>query len=387
MAKKTLKSNFELIGIAPNLLLKDVENTAPFLFEGEIQTEGKDRAYLAKLVFYKKNLSNLKHINLTEYFHLCMAAHWATAGTFVPTNVDNQIREGLWKHKDIQAHIDWMAKITIDSWGWNYEQVTNRKSYNPNNGQVMSTHEGTWLSVAIGAYNALVKNKKMTLAQEIADVILAEIKKEQDLLIELREKRDHINFLRSAALMAHNFGDLDRVIDQWQMPQDDPFRNQIYKLGHQLNPNYDPILAYTGAVNKRMLSVENHRHMSMRQARCLRRSYKFLIPVGPFMDEWGQTLGVAHNLSLAEKAEILVCFFEGFKRQDMAFGYARAYRGLLQALPDGLNTLLDYLAFDVVAEIKKSKFQQMAAITQEEFENDFKVQLEQFKCPETQMEF
>lgn len=387
MAKKVLRSALELNGIAPNLLLKDIEVTAPFLFKGEINTEGKERAYLAKLVFYKKNLNALKHINLTEYFHICMAAHWSTAGTFVPTNVDNQIREGLWKHQEVQGHIERMARITIDSWTWDYEQVTNRKAYNPTLNQVMSTHEGTWLSVAIGAYCALVKHKKTELAQEVADVILAEIEKEEKLLLHLREQRDHVNFLRSTALMAHNFGDLDRVIDQWQMPEDDPFRQRIYKLGHQLNPNYSPILAYSGQVNKKFLSVENHRHMSMRQAKCLRRSYKFLIPVGPFMDSWGEVLGSTKDLTLAEKGEIVSCLFEGFKRQDKAFGYARAYRGLLQALPDGLESLVADLPFDLVAELKKSSFSQIADQSKEEFEAHFKKNLEEFECPLTQMRF
>jgi len=387
MAKKVLRSNLELSGIAPNLLLRDVEITAPFLFKGEINLEGKDRAYLAKLVFYKKNLNALKHINLTEYFYLCLAAHWATAGTFVPTNVDNQIREGLWKHKDILGHIERMGKLTIESWSWNYEEVTNRKSYNPENGQVMSTHEGTWLSVAIGAYNALVKHKKIALADEVAQAILAEIEKEEKLLLELREKRDHINFLRSTALMAHNFGDLDRVIDQWEMPQDDPFRKRIYKLGHQLNENYSPILTYSGQVNRAFLSVENHRHMSMRQAKCLRRSFKFLIPVGPFMDDWGKTLGESKLLSNEEKGEIVACFFEGYKRQDLAFGYARAYRGLLSALPEGLETLAPDLPFDLVAEIKKSKFSLMADLPREEFESEFKTRLDKFECPLTGLTF
>lgn len=387
MAKKVLRSALELNGIAPNLLLKDIEVTAPFLFKGEINTEGKDRAYLAKLVFYKKNLNALKHINLAEYFHICMAAHWSTAGTFVPTNVDNQIREGLWKHEQIQAHIDRMARVTIESWTWNYEQVTNRKAYNPALNQVMSTHEGTWLSVAIGAYCALVKHKKTELAQEVADVILAEIEKEEKLLLHLREQRDHVNFLRSTALMAHNFGDLDRVIDQWQMPEDDPFRQRIYKLGHQLNPHYSPILAYSGQVNKKFLSVENHRHMSMRQAKCLRRSYKFLIPVGPFMDSWGEALGSSKDLTLAEKGEIVSCLFEGFKRQDKAFGYARAYRGLLQALPEGLESLVADLPFDLVAEIKKSPFTQIADQSKEEFEAQFKKNLEEFECPLTGLRF
>lgn len=387
MAKKVLRSNLELSGIAPNLILKDIEVTAPFLFKGEVNLEGKDRAYLSKLVFYKKNLNALKYINLSEYFYLCMAAHWATAGTYVPTNVDNQIREGLWKHKEIGGHIEKMARITIDSWNWNYEEVTNRKSYNPDKGQVLSTHEGTWLSVAIGAYNALIKYKKETLAREVAEVILEEISKEEKLLNYLREKRDHINFLRSTALMAHNFGDLDRVIDQWQMPEDDSFRKRIYKLGHQLNDSYSPILSYAGQVNKKFLSVENHRHMSLRQAKSLRRSYKSLVPVGPFMDEWGEMLGKSQDLTPSEKGEIVISLFEGFKRQDHAYGYARAYGGIMRGLSHDTNSLEAHLPFDLMAEIKKSAFLKISEIPKEEFESDFQKKLEGFECPVTKMIF
>jgi hypothetical protein len=375
------------IGIAPNLLLKDVENTSPWIFKGEINLNGQNRSYLNKLVFYKKNLNQLKHINLTEYFYLCMGAHWATAGTFVPTNVDNQIREGLWRHGEVGAHIEKMARITIDSWSWDFNDVTNRKCFNPKNGQVMSTHEGTWLSVAIGAYCALIKNKRTALAQEVADVILAEIEKEEKLLIELRETRDHVNFLRATALMAHNFGDLDRVIDQWGMPEDDPFRIRIYKLGHLPNPNYSPIFPYAGQVNKAFLSVENHRHMSMRKPRSLRRSSKFLIPVGPFMDQWGEILGKAENISLAEKGEIVASFFEGFKRQDFAYGYARAFRGLISSLPKGLDSLEADLPFDLVLEIKKSKFFEIALIPEDEFLQSFKTKLDEFVCPVTGIRF
>lgn len=386
MAKK-LPSGLKLIGISPNILLKNVENTAPFLFQGEIETSGPNRAYLAKLVFYKKNLKALAHIDLTEYFHLCLAAHWTTAGTFVPTDVDNQIREGLWRHETIGTHIQKMAKLTIESWQWDYEQVTNRKSYNPARGQVMSTHEGTWLSVAIGAYNALMKNKQLGLAQDMADVILAEIDKEEKLLIELREKRDHINFLRTTALMAHNFGDLDRVIDQWQMNTADPFHQRIYKLGHYLNASYSPILAYAGQVNKAFLANENHRHMSMRQPRCLRKSSKFLIPVGPFMDDWGKVLGESSILSNEEKVEIIAAFHEGFTRQDQAYGYIRAYHGLIGSLPNGVESLERDLPFDFYQTLKKSKFAKLAEQSREEFEEMFKNKLNEFVCPVTQIKF
>ena len=379
MAKKQLQSGLVLNGIAPNILLKNVENTAPFLFKGNLETSGPERGYLAKLIFYKKNLNLLKNIDLTEYFHICLAAHWATAGTFVPTDVDNQIREGLWKHELIGRHIEKMARLTIAAWTWDYTQVTNRKSFNFSRNQVMSTHEGTWLSVAIGAYCALIKNKNMVVANDVADVILAEIEKEEKLLLELREKRDHINFLRSTALMAHNFGDLDRVIDQWGMSDDDAFKKRIYKLGHKLNESYSPILYFSGLVNKEFLSVENHRHMSMRQPKCLRKSEKFLIPVGPFMDQWGEILGSSTELTLEEKAEIVSALFEGYNRQNQAYGYVRAFRGLTGALPEGLQTLEASLPFDLVHELKNSKLSESSQISKEDFEENMKRKLEAFE--------
>jgi hypothetical protein len=379
MAKKHLQSGLILNGIAPNILLKNVEHTAPFLFKGELEVQGLKNAYLAKLIFYKKNLHLLKNIDLTEYFHICLSAHWATAGTFVPTDVDNQIREGLWKHGEIGRHIERMAKLTIDSWTWDYTQVTNRKSFNFSGLQVMSTHEGTWLSVAIGAYCALIKNKKESLAQDVADVILAEISKEENLLLELREKRDHINYLRTSALMAHNFGDLDRVIDQWQMNEDDPFRKRIYKLGHRLNDSYSPILYFTGLVNKEFLSVENHRHMSLRQPKCLRNSHKYLVPVGPFMDDWGGILGKSNELSMPDKAEIIAALFDGYNRQNQAFGYVRAFRGMILNLPDGLSSMEEFLPYDLVLEIKKSPFFEASQISKEEFEHNISKRLDHFK--------
>lgn len=387
MAKKKLQSGTKLKGIAPNILLKHVENTAPYLFAGDLDTKSKGCEYLEKLRFYKKNLKLLKNIDLAEYFHICLSAHWATAGSFVPTDVDNQIRETLWKYDSIQKYIDKMAKLTIESWKWDYSEVTNRKSYNRSNDQVMSTHEGTWLSVAIGAYCALVKNRKPELSEQVAEVILAEIKKEETILLELREDRDHINFLRSAPLMAHNFGDLDRVIVQWGMEDANPFLKKIFKLGHNLNSDFDPILVYTGKVNKEFCSKENHRHMSMRQPKCLRRSHKFLIPVGPFMDDWGKTLGGSPLLSLEEKSEVVSAFYEGYKRQDQAFGYIRAYRSFLNELDDGLRSLEQSIPYDLISEIQKSEFSRLAEIPREEFEASYIENLSNFVCPVTEIKF
>jgi hypothetical protein len=384
MANKKSSSGFTIKGIAPNILLKQVESTAPFLFSGEVDTSLEGREYLEKLRFYKKNLKLLKNLDLHDYFHLCLCAHWSTAGTFVPTDVDNQIREGLWKQGVIGKHIDKMVKTTIASWKWDYSPMTNRVSYNEN---PMSTHEGTWLSVAIGAYCATLKQKRSDLASALEEVILAEVKKEESILLELIEKRDHINYLRAAPLMAHNFGDLDRVIVQWNMDLEQPFIKEIFKLGHQLNPSYSEVFVFTGKVNKAFSSKENHRHMALRTPRALRKSHKFLVPVGPFMDDWGVEL-VRHGiLSLEEIGEIVAGLYDGYQRQEQAFGYARALSGILSQLKNGFSSLESALPFDLIREIKDSEFFHLSEVSQEDFEKQYKEELELFRCSETTFKF
>jgi len=375
MSKKTLNVD----GIAPNLLIKDIEVTAPFLFQGEVSVKETGRGYLKKIIEAKKNLKNLKFMNLSEYFELCLSAHWATAGTYVPTNVDNQIREGLWRHQEIQGHIEKMGKLTLESFRWDYSPMTNRKLRLTETGEYLSTHEGTWLSVAIGAYCALKKHKKHELQEQVAELIVYEIKKEEKLLLDFLKRNDVASFLQCAALMAHNLGDLDRVIDQWKMPEDDPFRLKIYKLGHRIHPGYSEIFYFAGAVNKALVAQENHRHMSLRMAKCLRTSKDFLVPLGPYMEEWGEILGASQLLTFEEKAEILTAFFEGYKRQDLANGYIRGARGMIGKLPDGLVSLERYLAFDFMKEMKSSPFYEKMQIPREEFHESMVKRFNDFK--------
>ena len=102
--KKILRSGLILEGVAPNILLQHVEHGAPFLFNDGVDLTLPRRGYISKLIAAKKNMKSLQNLNLKDYFDLCLSAHWATAGSFVPTNVDNQIREGLWRHQHIGKH-------------------------------------------------------------------------------------------------------------------------------------------------------------------------------------------------------------------------------------------------------------------------------------------
>ena len=374
--KKKLQSGFVLDGIAPNLLLKDIENTAPFIFSREIDTSKPHRKFIENIIHHKKNLKQINHINIYEYFYLCLCAHWSTAGTYVPTDVDNQIRQKLWLHPQAKKHLQKMIDLSIDAWSWDYSEVTKRK-YTNSDGICMSTHEGTWLSVIIGAYCAAKKFNLPTDA--IEEVILKEVHKEQDYLIDLKEKQDAIGFIKATPLIAHNFGDLDRVMVAWGMHESDSFCKSIYRLGHDISDTYSPIIVYGGKVNKEFTCHENHRHLSLRKTKALRKSKELLVTVGPFMDDMGKNIANYNDLSLEEIAEIIICLWEGVNRQEEAFGYMRVFAQICKGLENGFSTLEPYMAFDVFQAIKKSKMFEHLNISQEEFELPYIQRLKNFK--------
>lgn len=75
-------------GIAVTALQTLVKNTAPFIFD--LKSTASTR-YIEILSNENSDLSSV------QYYEFCIAAHFATVGTFVPTDVDMAIREKLWR--------------------------------------------------------------------------------------------------------------------------------------------------------------------------------------------------------------------------------------------------------------------------------------------------
>ncbi len=385
MAKKKLASGLKIDSIAPNLLMKDIENTAPFLFQNEIETNRPNREYLYKLIFYKKNSNQLKHLSLYEYFYLCLCAHWTTAGTYVPTDVDNLIRQKLWLDPQAKKHLQKMIDLTITAWKWDYSEVTKRSCFDDQSDFYISTHEGTWLSVAIGAYCAA---KKFGLnSEKIEEVILQEIKNTENYLTLLNERQDSIKFISLAPLVAHNLGDLDRVMVAWDQHETDSFCKHIYKLGHRVSDSFSPLLFHAGKVNKAFTAKENHRHLSLRKSKALRMSKEFLVPVGPFMDDMGVAIGQSEKINIGQKAEIITALWDGINREQEAFGYMRVFARICNELDGGFSSFEEYLPFDVFQNIKKSNMYQHLEIDQSEFENTYKVKLREFSKDNNDLNF
>jgi hypothetical protein len=237
-------------GIEPVALIGLVENTAAFLFAPEFP----DLPYVETLREAKAQLD--ARLNHFEYFRLCLSAHYGTVATFVPTDVDNQIRKNLWNETLPLATTERMAELVLTSRTWEFRPVTTR--YAEAEGKYVSGHQGEWFSVAVGAY-ASHKGRSPGLAAALLAEILEELQLEARIFTNLKQQKNGIELLRCCTLLAHNLGDLDRVIDQWDLPPDDPLRAAVYKLGHEKHPTFGPAqqaLMQAGALNKAFMARE-----------------------------------------------------------------------------------------------------------------------------------
>jgi len=314
------------VAIIPTLLIEQVRQAAPFLFVGP-EPEGLARRYLRVLRAYDG-----RELNALEYYELCLCAHWATAGSFVPTDVDNGIRWKLWQDRQ-PGLVAEQAKLVLEALAWDYAPVTAKIS-GAGAGRI-STHEGTWFSVAVGAYAACLEAKP-AFSTVVLDAMVKEAAREDAAYAACG---DGIDLMKASALISHNFGDLDRVVDQWELKPGDPLRRALYDAAKPGSALFGGRLGRAGLIHQKHMGADNHRHYPLRAAKGLRKSADLLLPVGPFFDDWGRRVGRHPALTPNESAEAVRALTDGWVRMHEPAGYARALAGILEVFPGGRSAL------------------------------------------------
>jgi hypothetical protein len=326
-------------GISPELLISQIKNTMPYLFEG---TSAINTLEPTQIVFNKISNPDLA-LSHVEYFKLCYSAHVLTVGTPVPTDVDNQIRQKLWpKNLPLELALE-MTDFVIKSVSWDFTLLSDRFQYGKKNQahQFVSGHQGEWFTVATGAYCALAKYSSSE-AQNKKHELFLEIKKQIELHAEvfasLWREQDGIGCLKAASSIAHNFGDLDRVMDMWELDGTDPLRRDYYKLtahpfDHKKELRFMGRLWVAGELYKSKicgssLALENHRHYALRKIRALRNRPDFMIPTAPFFDSWGNRL--AQNTLEYDVPPLLNEIKLAWDKQKGTVAYGRAICGILE---------------------------------------------------------
>jgi hypothetical protein len=310
--------------IAPETLIAQVRSTAPFLADRLPAAEsarlidigGSPDGFLRVLASWE----NLSRSSLTpeeqlqDYFAFCLACHHATVATFVPTDVDTKIRGIVWREsRDIQV-LRPMLRFALASRGWSEDGISVRAV------RGVSDHNGEqWSAIAAGL-GYLLERGDTASAGEALEAIELEIDREQAVFDAVCAERDaELDVLRLSMTLAHNRGDLTQGMGFWKRTAATaPLMEHLSTRGRFARAVF--IYQHTG------LSAEGHRHYPLRHVKALRRSPATLLPLCPFLDEWG---GVVAQLE--ESHEVLAALVLGCQKVQGQQGYYRAIAGMRAA--------------------------------------------------------
>lgn len=333
---------YSVQGIEPSRLRDAVKNTVPFFFDS-----------LNDPPDYFSNLGSVP-ISISDYFKQCLSAHFATVATLVPTDVDPTIRVKLWEQCPSEDLAWEMTEIAMESKNWDIRPVSCRYVISKSHG-VLSGHDGERFSVLAAAFGYWSRRRK---ADRVREEILSELDRERAIGEEALSQKDGIHLLKVSTIIAHNLGDLERVLDEWKVKDEIAIQNKVfYRLGE---------------LNKKLMAAENHRHLSLRPVRGLRRSAEFFLPIGPFFEAWGKRVASTPLLTQEEKAEVVRVLYEGWERLKriqglVTDGYPRALRGFVDGFSGGMKELSKYLPSRLARDISEGEFRKRMEPSAESF--------------------
>ena len=310
--------------ISPETLIGQVLNTAPFL-EARLQvTEagrlielGNSSAGFLRILASWQNILRpglTWEEQLQDYFALCLACHHATVATFVPTDVDTKIRGILWRESRDPNVLRPMLRLALAARAWTEEGISVRSV------RGVSGHNGEHWSAIAGGLGRLLELGDTASAEEAQAAIEAEIDREQTIFDEVAGERNaELDLLRLSMTMAHNRGDLTQGMGFWKTtPVTAPVMEHLAARGR-----FEVAVRmyqHTG------LSSEGHRHYPLRPVKALRRAAVTLLPLCPFLDDWGRVVA-----QLEESHEVLAALVVGCQKVQGQQGYYRAIAGMLAA--------------------------------------------------------
>lgn len=366
-------------GISPERLLEWVEGSVPFVFELERAATDSGSGWLGILRSARGRLPEIS--DLYGYFDLCLASHFATVGSFVPTDVDLAIRDKLWTFVHNEAVLGEMWARACAFQGWDEAPVSNRRVTGAR-GACLSGIQGEWLTIAMGAY-ATAKRLSSPLVSEIREAIEQEVSQEHDALLEFRGEFEETpgvdemkRYLGGVAAVAHNLGDLDRMLDSFDLDDQDVLKRRVYRSGHEDARNPRPAFVEAGRVYQALVAAENHRNFALRGPKGLRRSTRFLLPFGLFLDQWGESAVAAAfregELTEGDLREIVEALVIGWQKLNpksiyTSQGYSRALVGIAKGL-GGRQALEDSVPPVIRKTLRESGLRTLLGVSREEFE-------------------
>lgn len=383
--------------VAPQTLVSQVRNTAPFLFRCDAKPESRslpeilhndldapfepglkpstaflDILYAAEVIDWSMPGGDPQ---LIDYFTLCLACHHASVATFVPTDVDTKIRGLIWRRTRDREVLRRMAHIGLASARWNLSGVSRRTTEIAAFGPV-SGHDGEWLSVIAGAHGRFLQLGDGEWAERTGDAIDAELRRQLAAFeTALSTRGAELDTLRLSTSITHNLGDLDQGISFWEgrsAPGVAESLRHFHRLAHENKAAYEGGFQVPAGFYKKALASEGHRHYPLRAVRPLRQSADLLLPLGPYLDDWGATLMRFPNFSHQDRAEVIDALVRGCRKIAGQQGYFRALAGMISANHHLFEESCAYLPAASKKDLRSPDIRRLTAIPQSSFESRLK---------------
>ena len=341
--------------IGPRNLLELVRTSAPWLFDGSHPAHGPDVAPVAgRLVdahgaaraWWSILLSEDAHPaaareptaqGVADYFALCCAAHFASAATFVPTDVDAKIRHALWLDQQDVAELERMLAFALGLEAWDVSAASARLVRHAQHAPV-SGHDGERLSVLGGALIGACARGMDAEAARIHERMEAELDREARTFLAAARARDgELDALLLAAALTHNAGDVGQSLATKHaavVPEE--LRHGLLDLARERHDRHGGAFALAARLYRALLAPEGHRNYPLRETKCLRKHPSLLYPVPPIVDDWGSMLATTSLLSTIERASVVAALVDGLRRVPGQTAYQRALAGFSRAFPGGL---------------------------------------------------
>jgi hypothetical protein len=345
-------------GISNSVLVAQVRNTAAWLWQDPAA------AAVTGLLDEAVDEPLDDGPSLLRVLRLRLAAHYATVATFVPTDVDAHIRHHLWvaigDPEVFAAARGLIAEAVAREPALVSERVTDG----------LSGHDGEWLSVRAGALGRALVLGLDDEAASLAAEIDAELDREERAFSAALERgAAATTTLALATTVAHNLGDLSRVVEAWPRgAQGRGYEERYTRLGHSDAPQGRASFVLAGALNKEHMALENHRFLALRKPRALRRSRELLLPVGPWFDVWGEALSASPHLDDGDRAEVVAALIDMHLRWPEQQGCLRALAGLHRVTRGGLSHYATALPARTRKEIARGRIRAALDVTREQFD-------------------
>jgi hypothetical protein len=145
------------------------------------------------------------------------------------------------------------------------------------------------------------------------------------------------------------------------------------RLAHENTTPYGGAFAAAARLYKRTLAPEGHRNYPLRSVRALRQSHDLLLPIAPFLDDWGAHLAGHPRLTDADLAEVVAALVVGSRKLAGQRGYYRALAGLLSGLAaTRLERIVAQLPASVRTEFRSAEVRRQIAVPRVSFESSLK---------------